>query len=332
MRIELARDLKQTVLHDLVRPFMEERRDDHLRNVIGPSDDTEYPAGTVAVGLAPTMRRGDFKLAIRCQERDLVESSIVRSIASRAAGEVDVAYVGPVSKFQLPSPSLREFVRPLQIGCSVGHRDVTAGTLGVFVRLIDGTVGILSNNHVLANENEALPGDAIVQPGPSDGGQLDTRIGAFDRSVTLDVYGTNLMDAAVGVIDNGIEYLARVLPDVGSLSGVGVLSYIEDEPVEKIGRTTGHTSGVVTAFELDDLAVNFRIGKLMFNDQLEIQGNDSAPFSSPGDSGSLIFDAARDGIGLLFAGSEEGGRSGQGVTYANPLYRIMDALNLELAE
>jgi hypothetical protein len=41
--------------------------------------------------------------------------------------------------------------RPLKIGVSVGHVDVTAGTLGCFVREPEGEgTFILSNNHVLA--------------------------------------------------------------------------------------------------------------------------------------------------------------------------------------
>lgn len=62
--------------------------------------------------------------------------------------------------------------RPIPAGVSIGHYKVTAGTLGAFVT--DRRTGerfILSNNHVLANSNEALAGDAILQPGTMDGGQ-----------------------------------------------------------------------------------------------------------------------------------------------------------------
>ncbi|NIM99516.1 MAG: hypothetical protein GTO24_16025, partial [candidate division Zixibacteria bacterium] len=61
--------------------------------------------------------------------------------------------------------------RPCPGGFSIGHVDITAGTLGCLVKdkLNDATV-ILSNNHVLANTNQATTGDPIVQPGPADGG------------------------------------------------------------------------------------------------------------------------------------------------------------------
>ena len=61
--------------------------------------------------------------------------------------------------------------RPVPGGVSLGHYKVTAGTLGTAVR--DRATGdrlILSNNHVLANANEALIGDQILQPGALDGG------------------------------------------------------------------------------------------------------------------------------------------------------------------
>lgn len=61
--------------------------------------------------------------------------------------------------------------RPAPGGCSVGHFRITAGTLGIVLRR-NGKLGILSNNHVIADSNEASIGDRILQPGPHDGGEL----------------------------------------------------------------------------------------------------------------------------------------------------------------
>ncbi|TMI41040.1 MAG: hypothetical protein E6H41_05300, partial [Betaproteobacteria bacterium] len=61
--------------------------------------------------------------------------------------------------------------RPAPGGVSIGHRAITAGTLGCLVRR-QGQVFVLSNNHVLANSNDAQRGDAILQPGPHDGGRF----------------------------------------------------------------------------------------------------------------------------------------------------------------
>ena len=56
-----------------------------------------------------------------------------------------------------------------------------AGTLGGFVQTAAG-LSILSNNHVLAASDAAVLGDAVLQPGPADGG------GAADRVGTLSAF------------------------------------------------------------------------------------------------------------------------------------------------
>ena len=81
----------------------------------------------------------------------------------------DVYEAGRLRAFQSHTDRFRPMIPG---GVSIGHYKITAGTLGGMVR--DRTTGerfILSNNHVLANSNEALVGDAILQPGPTDGGQ-----------------------------------------------------------------------------------------------------------------------------------------------------------------
>jgi len=57
--------------------------------------------------------------------------------------------------------------RPAPGGVSIGHQQVSAGTLGCLVKR-DGQVYILSNNHVLADSNNASIGSNILQPGNSD--------------------------------------------------------------------------------------------------------------------------------------------------------------------
>src|SRR4030043_2225841 len=48
-----------------------------------------------------------------------------------------------------------KFSRPVPIGVSTGHPDITAGTTGARVKDSNGRVFALSNNHVYANQNEA---------------------------------------------------------------------------------------------------------------------------------------------------------------------------------
>ena len=60
--------------------------------------------------------------------------------------------------------------------------------------------------------------------------------------------------------------------------------------VHKVGRTTGVRHGRVTAFELDGVAVEYDIGVISFDNQIEIEGAGNRSFSDAGDSGSLIVD------------------------------------------
>ena len=88
--------------------------------------------------------------------------------------------------------SARERYRPIiPSGVSVGHYKVTAGTLGTIVK--DRTTSelfLLSNNHVLANSNDALVNDAILQPAAMDGGQNPADVVAkLERFVKLKFIG-----------------------------------------------------------------------------------------------------------------------------------------------
>ncbi|MGH6611815.1 MAG: hypothetical protein ACRECQ_16345, partial [Burkholderiaceae bacterium] len=64
--------------------------------------------------------------------------------------------------------------------------------------------------------------------------------------------------------------------------------------------------------------------------QIEIEGLGDTGFSDGGDSGALIVDANGLAVGLLFAGSESGGRNGKGVTFANPIGTVLEKLKVEL--
>jgi hypothetical protein len=69
--------------------------------------------------------------------------------------------------------------RPAPLGYSIGHPAITAGTLGARVVNASQQVFVLSNNHVLANSNDASIGDAALQPGPFDGGVAADQIGTL---------------------------------------------------------------------------------------------------------------------------------------------------------
>jgi hypothetical protein len=96
----------------------------------------------------------------------------------------DVLETGSIVPLNGTPPSERqEEWRPAPGGVSIGHPKITAGTLGCLVKK-DGQTLILSNNHVLANSNDAKIGDPIYQPGPFDGGEPEDKIAelsAFEK-------------------------------------------------------------------------------------------------------------------------------------------------------
>jgi hypothetical protein len=269
------------------------------------------PGAGVALGIHPAAD-GDFRLAVRTQE----PGAEVRSYVHAAAGEADVRHVGLVRAFENTAR-----VRPLRNGWSIGEIDVTAGTLGCFVS-VGAEARILSNNHVLANEDRARPGAVIVQPGAADGGHNpDDRVGVLDRAVALSDELPNRVDAAIATVE--VEHDAATIAGLGELSGE-TLAPEDAGSVAKLGRTTELTRGTVTAFELDAVTVQYDRGALRFDDQVEVHGS-GGPFSQGGDSGSLIVSDPRlDAVALLFAGNDEG------VTYGNPIAAVLDALGATL--
>jgi len=167
-------------------------------------------------------------------------------------------------------------------------------------------------------------GDPILQPGPEDGGQPDDRVAALTAFEDLVAGRANLVDAAVAVLDPGVGTEPGNLPG-GPLTGMvpGRLDVDPDELVEKVGRTTGHTRGRITAVEVDGLLVQYDAGEFRFDDQIEITGTDGS-FSVGGDSGSVIWRSRdRAPLGLLYAGSDTGGDGGAGLTFANPLATVL---------
>ncbi len=323
MRLDSARELKASLLNKYVKPLVKPAFATALGVAARSVSWLEAVPRTMALGIARKGRK-DFRLAVRVQNRALWGSDYLAAIRKAARGEVDIKYVGRVVK-RAPWHQSRQ--RPLLIGCSIGHFRITAGTLGCLVRR-GSTSLILSNNHVLADENAGKKGDAIIQPGSFDGGTRgkDT-VGTLERFVRLLPGRVNRVDAAVARIKPGVLFDPRRLRGLGTLQGVGQPPDVGDR-VAKVGRTTGVTRGRVTAIELDNVVVGYDMGNLRFDDQIEIEGAGTRSFSQGGDSGSLIVDADLKGVALLFAGGDVGGTNGLGLTYANALPLVLSALSI----
>ena len=275
---------------------------------------------------------GGYQLAVRVQRRGLLGGARVAEIVQEARGEADVRYIGRVEKLQ--GAGNRERRRPLVPGVSVGHRDITAGTLGCFVTTRETGLCMLSNNHVLADENRAAIGDLVLQPARYDGGEVPEDVaGRLAEFVPLQVAGANRVDAALASVAEGIGVEAGFLGDGDALGAEPVApADVLGERVTKEGRTTGRTSGVVSAFNVQRVLVQYDIAEaLRFDGQIEVQGEEGGDFSLGGDSGSLV--VTEDGlrpVGLLFAGSDQGGPGGGSVTYVNPIEEVLDLLGAAL--
>ncbi len=224
-------------------------------------------------------------------------------VVTRVAGKI-VAFADPTSRFD----------RPVPIGVSTGHPNITAGTIGVRVKDANGNVYALSNNHVYADENNASINDNVLQPGPFDGGVNPAdAIGTLQAFEPLKFDGSdNSIDAAIALSSTSL--LGSATPD----DGYGQPSSTTVDPslrlkVKKYGRTTELTNGRITAINAT-VNVGYDSGTAKFVNQIIIEpGN----FSAGGDSGSLIVTkGGNNPVGLLFAGSFF-------VTIANPIDPVL---------
>ncbi|QND52891.1 hypothetical protein HB779_13975 [Phyllobacterium sp. 628] len=336
MDLKTVRSLKAEIASEIIRPLVSEIRSEARIVRSTATRRLTGVEGGIALGIAAGEGKNDYRLAVRVQRRALENNARLREqIEEAARHKADITYIGTVFKggavaapAALPWHQLRQ--RPLLIGCSIGHYSITAGTLGGFAHHVEsGKTVILSNNHVLANENKAKVGDAILQPGSYDGGKKNKdKVGALLGFVPVTAGTNNLVDAAVASIDEGIEFDAVTLTGAGKLKGLRKTPLRPGDKVFKVGRTTGVTQGIVTAIEVDDVVVSYEMGELSFDSQIEIQTSGSGPFSSGGDSGSVIMDEKGYACALLFAGSDQGGSNGKGVTFANDLSIVLKQLGL----
>lgn len=332
MRLDSVRELKAKLVAGLVTPFARTAvSTGAFAMAARPATTVPQVQRSVALGVAPTGK--EFRLAIRVQRPALLASPLIDRIVAQARGEVDIRMVGRIDKRALPWHMRR--VRPLLIGSSCGHVDITAGSIGAFCER-GGKVHLLSNNHVLANEDRGKAGDRILQPGPSNGGESPAdRVARLRYWVRFKKTKANLLDCALAEIDSAISYDPVRLRGLISrsdrtLRGLGPDVVDAGDIVYKVGRTTGATKGRVTAFDVDNVVVNYDLGNLRFDNQIEIEGTGNRPFSDGGDSGSIIVNADMEAVALLFAGSDTGGRNKQGLTYANPIHDVLAALKARL--
>ncbi|MBK8029399.1 MAG: hypothetical protein IPK17_07755 [Chloroflexi bacterium] len=142
----------------------------------------------VAVGYknATGENTGDVAVVVLVEQKKPLAALTAQDVIPKELEgmKTDVVEVGYLRAQQ----TARDRYRPvIPAGVTIGHYKVTAGTLGAVVK--DRTTGatlLLSNNHVLANSNDALIGDDILQPAAMDGGHLPADVVAkLERFVKL---------------------------------------------------------------------------------------------------------------------------------------------------
>lgn len=254
------------------------------------------------------------------------------SAADVVPDEIDGIPTDVIEVGKLVKQTFTQRTRPIKPGFSVGHRDITCGTMGGFFLDADGEPVILSNNHVLANENKAKIGDLIYQPGPYDtatGANLNDR-GWVDPVIDLP-YVANLKkflklekdgnphDSAIAkihpkLVANGL--VDALYPTLNRpCSGFG--TFASRMQVQKCGRTTGYTTGRVIGLNAT-FTIEYDFGPAKFVNCAVLSA-----MSKGGDSGSIIYDMNMKAVGLLFAGSPK-------VTIANPIQAVVDYYGLKL--
>ncbi len=221
---------------------------------------------------------------------------------------------------------------PVQPGVSIGNVGrATTGTLGVCVHdRVTGAAGFLSNWHVLCGALDVAAGESIAQPGPLHLGTQPARtVATLERWTLLDLG----CDAALALLAPGIA--ARPELFESPLAVTGVEPPRTGMKVVKYGATSllthGMIDGIQGAYEMD----YSRYGDTTrWIDGLRIVIDPDSPeneISLAGDSGAVWVNAATGkAVALHFAGEDGLGPTAE-YALAQPLQRVLDLLEVDIA-
>jgi hypothetical protein len=229
---------------------------------------------------------------------------------------------------------------PIKLGTSGGNANdhsggsCCSGTLGALVTR-GGVDFILSNNHVLARTDLAVPGEPIDQPGLVDNNCAPANpVANFTQKVKLKNNPNNIApaDAALAQVIAGEVDPTGTILQLGTVSGGlaqpappanTIVTPAIGMPVAKSGRTSGLTcdtiavTNVTVQVQYENTCGSNSTFLVTYDNQVEI---DSTTFSAPGDSGSLIVNAqTAEPVALLFAGDNTS-------TIGNPIQAVLAAL------
>jgi hypothetical protein len=206
------------------------------------------------------------------------------------------------------------------------------GTLGSLVQDTNGTLYVLSNNHVLARTDQATRGEDISQPGLIDNACQIPANGIVADLTVAPKLGSSNADAAIAQL-RALPTGELAMDPTGYIQDIGTISSVVKAPalglaVAKSGRTTGFTTGTIGSINTS-VSVQYQRGcgqgkkfTVRYTNQVVIN---SSTFSAGGDSGALIVtnDACHQPVALLFAGSST-------ATIGNPIGEVLTKVGMSL--
>jgi hypothetical protein len=231
-------------------------------------------------------------------------------------------------------------------GCSVSPGNIQdAGTIGCLVRDAGGVIYGLSANHVTGSCSHADVGLPIVIPGILDvaANSLDPlTIGHHTRSLPLNsgsptnIDPTSNFDAAIFKIANQLSLSSyqRDVYDTPSITAAPV----PNMAVEKVGRTTGHTSGIITAQvhgprPIQLVSARHQYSAAVYFDPVFFVSGATDIFADNGDSGSLVTNldgGVRKAVGILVGTFTDNAAGGKKSAVILPIAPILAALSVTL--
>jgi hypothetical protein len=240
----------------------------------------------------------------------------VMALPDGSAAFTDVKQIGRLV------PQINKRKSPLQSGFSIGHVDITAGTLGAIVAK-GSKHFVLSNSHVLANSGLGKKGDKIIFPGNADGGKAPKDVvGKLSQFGKFRIGGSfvNRIDAALAEIDP--DRLTNANFQIfGTKQALGITDPVRGMTVVKRGRTTGDTESVVQDINFRFILDYEGVGQVGFLDQVLCER-----YTAGGDSGSIVVEKKSGKIvGLHFAGANGG-------SVFNPIREVMKALGFKFTK
>ena len=334
-----------TSYHDIKKQLKATQEELMIRqNVVATGIGYKTVAGKPTPELAIVCSVDNKKPISRLQKSDIIPARIHNIPTDVRATGLFRALNAPTGRF-----------RPVPGGCSISHTEVSAGTLGCWVQKGD-LLYLLSNNHVIANSNEAQIGDLILQPGSYDGGinpeDLIAELSDFipisfqeemqSTSSNLSRWITSCLNTLSRLLgsqtrlkayriqsrDNktdcaiakplSVEDIAQEILQIGTIAAIKEAEL--GMHVKKSGRTTGLTTGTIEQTDVT-VSVSYVYNKTaVFSDQLL-----AGAMSQGGDSGSAVLDIHNNLVGLLYAGSETS-------TLINRIQNVFEELKITLPE